>query len=67
MNDLNKKIMRISEVVELCGISRSSIYRLGAKGLFPRQIKLSTNSSGWLASEVEAWLDSKIQARDAEV
>ncbi|MED7820145.1 MULTISPECIES: helix-turn-helix transcriptional regulator [unclassified Francisella] len=67
MDTLNRKMMRIKEVEKLTGISRTSIYRLGAKGEFPKHIKLSVNSSGWLASEVEAWLDSKIQARDAEV
>ncbi|API85847.1 helix-turn-helix transcriptional regulator [Francisella uliginis] len=67
MTDLDKKIIRVKQVSELTGLSRTSIYRLSSFGQFPKSIKLSAYTTGWLVSEVEAWLDSKIQARDAEV
>lgn len=63
----SKRVMRIQEVIELTGTSRSTVYRWVGEGKFVKPIKLSATSIGFLASEVEAWLDSKIQARDAEV
>ena len=46
----------------------STIYRLISQGDFPRQIKLSERSSGWLQSEVDQWLQERIEAsRDSEV
>jgi len=43
--------------------SRSTIYRLIAQGKFPRQIKLSERSSGWVEQEVMDYLDSCIEKR----
>ncbi|APC97339.1 AlpA family phage regulatory protein [Francisella frigiditurris] len=57
----NKKVMRIEEVIELTGTSRSTIYRWVSEGSFIKPIKLSATSIGFLATEVEASLDSKIQ------
>lgn len=63
----SKRVMRIQEVIELTGTSRSTIYRWVYEGNFIKPIRLSASSIGFLASEVEAWLDSKIQARDMGV
>ena len=42
------------------GVSDKWIYRLIKEGLFPKQIKLG-RSSRWLQSEVEAWLQARIE------
>jgi prophage regulatory protein len=47
------------------GMTRDSIYRLGRMGQFPRPIKLSERSSGWLEHEVDAFIDRRASARDA--
>lgn len=53
------RIIRIREVMALTGLSRSSIY-LGIKQrTFPRQLKLSVRSSGWLRSEVIEWVNAR--------
>ncbi|MGH8580606.1 MAG: helix-turn-helix transcriptional regulator [Gammaproteobacteria bacterium] len=59
---MNDRILRLSSVLEITGLSRSTIYSLVAKGVFPKQIKLSEKASGWLDSEVSAWIDSRVQA-----
>nr|WP_218104306.1 AlpA family phage regulatory protein [Methylophaga muralis] len=53
----------------MTGLSGSSIYRGAANGTFPKPIKLSERSSGWLKSEVEQWLKNRIEAsrNDSEV
>jgi len=63
------QILRLPQVIELTGLSRSTIYDLmDAKSkrfdpTFPKQVKLSMSSVGWLAVEVEAWIESKVAQR----
>ena len=37
------------------------------QGRFPKPIKLGKRGSAWLVSEVDAWLQSRIDERDVEV
>jgi len=58
------KIIKLPAVRELTTLSSATIYRLISKGEFPKQIKLAERSSGWLKSEVDDWLESKVNQRD---
>ena len=58
------RILRLPEVVEVTGLSRSSIYRLIGIHEFPRQRRLGPRSSGWRLSDVERWLESRQPADD---
>jgi prophage regulatory protein len=53
------RIIRITEVMAMTGLSRSGIYVAIKEGTFPAQLKLSVRSSGWLESEVIAWRDKR--------
>jgi len=53
------RIIRITEVMAMTGLSRSGIYAAIKEGTFPAQLKLSVRSSGWLESEVVAWRDKR--------
>ena len=55
--------VKLQKVKELTTLSRTTIYRLIQEGKFPKQIKLSERSSGWLESEVLAYLDECIKNR----
>ncbi|MBZ7461434.1 helix-turn-helix domain-containing protein [Klebsiella michiganensis] len=48
-------------ITRLLGVSDKWIYRLIKDGLFPKPIKLG-RSSRWLQSEVEIWLQARIDA-----
>jgi prophage regulatory protein len=61
---MDNQIIKLSAVIKLSALSSATIYRLIKKGKFPKQIKLSERSSGWLLSEVEQWFDDKVNARD---
>ena len=50
------KILRMRQLVDSVGLSRTSIYRLMSKGLFPRSIKIGIDAVGWELSAVEFWL-----------
>jgi prophage regulatory protein len=58
------KILKLKEVIQKTSLARASIYRLIAEGKFPKQIKLSERSAGWLESEINDWLTNRIAERD---
>lgn len=66
---MQEQILKLSEVKLITGLSASSIYRGSAKGTFPKQIKLTERSSGFLQSEISKWLQNRIEAsrNDSEV
>jgi len=59
-----QNILRRDEVERVTGLPRSSLYEKVAKGDFPKPIKLSARSVGWLESEIIDWQRARIGARD---
>ena len=57
------RLMRLPEVVQLTGVSRSTIYRWMENGEFPRQISLGANTVAWLESDVEDWIHRRMSTR----
>ncbi len=55
-------ILRRPQVESRTGLSRSTIYARIQDGTFPRPILLGTRAVGWLASEIDGWLDRRIKA-----
>ena len=60
------KVLKVKQVAEEINVSVQQIYKLVSKGTFPKPIKLGERGSGWVTSEVDAWLQSKVDARDEE-
>ena len=58
------RILRMSEVVERTTLSASTIYALLAEGRFPRPVRLGPRATGWPEYVIDAWLASRIAARD---
>ena len=67
-------VLRIQQVIQQTGLSRSSIYaRLTPNPkrpgdydpTFPKPIPLGARAVGWLESEVNAWLTAQIEKREA--
>ena len=54
------QVIELKTVSELTTFSSATIYRLIKKGEFPRQIKLSERSSGWLLDDIKKWLEQRI-------
>jgi prophage regulatory protein len=51
--------IRMGEVMKRTGLNSSRIYELVRKGEFPKWSALPKIASGWLKSDIEAWLASK--------
>lgn len=49
-------ILRLRDVLRICGASRSSLYQWQSAGIFPQSVKLGIRAVGWRKSEIEAWL-----------
>jgi len=64
---MGTSILRLPGVIKITGLSRSAIYDLISQRKFPKQIKLTSRSSGWVLSEVNQWLESRIAERDSKV
>jgi prophage regulatory protein len=56
------RFMREKEVKNRTGLSRTTRWRMEQTDDFPRRRRLSRNAVGWLASEVESWMHSRINA-----
>ena len=50
------RILRIAKVLDMTGLSRSTLYRMINEGSFPKQIQISAHCIGWRESSVAAWL-----------
>lgn len=57
------RLIRLREVMTKTGLSRSYVYALAQKAQFPKPVKLSERSSAWIESEVQSWIDERIQKR----
>ena len=60
------KILRIRDVTITTGLSRTTLWRLERRGDFPRRILLSPNSTGWIESEIEQWIESRPRKQSSE-
>lgn len=54
-------ILRRKQVEARTGLSRSSIYDGVKAGTFPAPVRLGARAVGWIESEVNDWLTSRIE------
>jgi prophage regulatory protein len=55
-------VLRLPLVKARTGLSRSTIYLRIAEGSFPKPVSLGDRAVGWLESEIESWLSSRVEA-----
>lgn len=57
------RILRMKQLVERTQLSRATLYLLIATDpTFPRKIKLTERTVGWIECEVDAWIMSRATA-----
>ena len=59
-------MLRLRQVKERTGLSRSGIYQRISEGTFPKQISLGARSVGWIESEIEGWIIDRISLSRCE-
>ena len=54
------RLLHLKEVLNRTSLSRTSIYRLMARGRFPASIALGSRVS-WIEAQVEEWIQARIE------
>ena len=54
------RFIRLPQVVEMTGLSTSTIYRWMTDGTFPKQIQLGSRSVVWNERDVIDWMNQQI-------
>lgn len=62
---MRSKILRLRAVQDLTGLSRSMTYLLMKQGDFPKSISLGARAVGWLESDIQAWIESRVSRKQA--
>ena len=58
-----ERIIRLHEVKNRTGLSRSMIYLMMKEKRFPQAIRVAgTRCTGWVESEIDGWVADKIEA-----
>ncbi len=57
--DKADRIIRIKKLIDMVGLSRTTIWRMENYGSFPKRVSLGANSVGWKLSEINQWLENK--------
>ena len=60
-HQISDRVVRITEVCELTGLSRTTIWRRINDGSFPPSIPLGpkgTRARGWRLSDIQAWINT---------
>jgi len=55
------KLLRLSAVKELTGLSRSAIY---SDPDFPKAVKIGARAVAWVEDEIREWIQVRIAARE---
>ncbi len=57
-----RRLIRRPVVQDMCGLSSSAMYEQIANGTFPRPVPIGARAVAWVESEVEDWIDKRIEA-----
>jgi len=58
---MHEKILRLPNVLDRTGLSRSTVYLRVTEGRFPRPVSLGARAVGWIETEVEEWIARQIE------
>lgn len=56
------RLLRIHEVKERTGLSRSTIYDLIKKNQFPKGIAITKRCVGWVEDDIHDWIVGRLEA-----
>jgi len=61
------RVLKLKEVLAKTSLGKTTLYALLKQSQFPKPISLGLRAVGWLDSEIESWIQSKVDARDQKV
>ncbi|MBA4711158.1 MULTISPECIES: AlpA family transcriptional regulator [Citrobacter] len=64
---MSNNLLRMPEIMRRTGYGKAWIYRLISQGKFPRPIKIGSRSIAFVESEVDDWINQRIEESRKEV
>ena len=58
---MTEKFLRRSQIEDITGLARSTIYDHMKTGKFPKPVKIGDRAVAWLQSDIQAWQDELIK------
>jgi prophage regulatory protein len=58
---MSRRILRLPNVLDRTGLSRSTVYQRVTEGRFPRPVSLGDRAVGWVESDIEEWISRQIE------
>lgn len=56
---MNIKVVKQAEITKMIGISKTTLWRMIQKGVFPAPFKLGERINAWRVETIEAWLNEQ--------
>ena len=52
------RLLRLQEVLKVCGISKALVYDKIRQGTFPKPLRVGSRGARWREDEIRAWIES---------
>ncbi|CAN0620160.1 prophage regulatory protein [Burkholderia multivorans] len=59
---LRARLLRLAQVKDRTGLSRSTIYQFIKDGKFPPSLSIGARAVAWLESDIDRWIAERVQA-----
>lgn len=56
--EVSERLIRLRQVIEMTGRSRTAVYDDISRGKFPRPVKIGPRASAWKLSAIRSWMDA---------
>ena len=63
---MSTTILRLPAVLARVGLKKTAIYEGVSAGTFPAPVQLSEKAVGWRGSDIDAWIASRVSAREVK-
>ncbi|MEX3688895.1 helix-turn-helix transcriptional regulator [Paraburkholderia sp. BR14263] len=60
-----ERLIRLPEVKKRTGKGTTTVYRDMANGTFPKPVPIGGGRVAWIESQIDAWIDARIEAATA--
>ena len=57
---MRNSLISLGKVCARTSLSRTTVYELIGRGLFPKQIQITPNRVAWLTEEVDLWIENRV-------
>lgn len=55
------QFIRVRQVLEMLGVSRTTLWRMVRAGIFPPPIRITHHARGYLRATVEDWMSDRVE------